>query len=736
MKKMNFLATLLLTMMLTCTWAHAINVIPQPKSMQKTKQQFELKPSTKIIYSEELKENALMVSDMLSPSTGWDFELQQASKPKKHAINLILQTDLPLSAEAYQLSVTNNQVQIKAKTQKGIVNGTQTLIQLLPEAVYNKCRQKNTNWTIPGVEIEDAPAYSWRGMMLDVSRYFYEKEYVLHFIDIMAMYKMNVLHLHLIDDAGWRIEIKKYPKLTSIGGFRGEGKDRVGGYYTQEDIKEIVAYASARNIEVIPEIEVPAHTLAAIAAYPELSCTGKPQKVQTKHSISRELYCVGKKSTFDFLADVFAEVTALFPSQYIHIGGDEARYDRWQKCPDCQALKNRLGLKTEKQLQVYFNIEMQKMLKQYNKTIVGWDEIIEDGLTEKVVGMVWYNKKKAISGVKAGHNMVMAFVTNCYFDVAESRIPGEVKAATWLPPISLKKAYDMNPMVEGIDEKYRKQVLGGHGCLWTDQFIHGDKLPRIEPINENRAERYLDYLALPRMAALAEALWCAKEDKNWDNFQQRMKSHYTRYNHANYGFRVPQPQLLSKKKTEEGYQIQLQNIVDGAHITYTTDGTRANTYSTTYTQPFTVKNLTDFQAMTVLNRRQFSLPLYFPKKYDKYKKHGKLIAEWKPKDIKGKVYSNFEMNATGKINSNGAYEVAFFYTDGTIRLDISGIEIFKNGKKVAEDIHFGYTGNSKKDNVYKFNIESYETGAAFTIKARIRGDQGNDSHGAIFIDKK
>ncbi|MCL3779530.1 hypothetical protein EMN47_03915 [Prolixibacteraceae bacterium JC049] len=737
MKKMNGLAALLLMAMLfTGMCVHAINVIPKPKSMQESNQSFALQPTTKIVYSKTLKEKAQMMADLLSPATGWDFDLEQGKKAQKNAINMVLDAGADMTKEAYQLSVTNNKVEIVAKTEAGIFNGMQTLLQLLPEGIYNKCRQKGEQWTLPGVEIADEPVYPWRGMMLDVSRYFYEKEYVLHLIDMMAMYKMNVLHLHLIDDAGWRLEIKKYPKLTSVGGFRGEGSERIGGYYTQDDIREIVAYATARNVEVIPEVEVPAHTLAAIAAYPELSCTGKPQIVQTRHSISRELYCVGKQSTFDFLADVFEEVTALFPSKYIHIGGDEARYDRWEKCPDCQALKKRLGLKNEKQLQVYFNQEMQKMLKKYNKTIVGWDEIIEDGLTEKAVGMVWHNKKKAIVGAKAGHDLVMALTGHCYFDVAESKIPGEVKAATWLPPISLEKTYAMDLMVEGLDAKYSKQVLGGHGCLWTDQFIHGDKLPRIEPINENRAEQYLDYLTLPRMSALAEVLWTPKKQQSWNDFEQRMKSHYVRYDNAGFGYRVPQPKLVSNKEVAGGYEIVLENVVKGAHITYTTDGSWVNTYSTTYTKPFVVKNLTDFQAMTVLNRRQFSLPLYFPEKYDKFKKYGKLVAEWKPKNLKGKVYSDFEINATGKINSNGTYEVAFWYTGGSYRLDISGIEVFKNGKKVAEDIHFGYTGGSYDKNTYRFKIDCYETGAAFTIKAKVRGDEGNDSKGAVFIRKK
>ncbi|TKG93815.1 hypothetical protein EYV94_16355 [Puteibacter caeruleilacunae] len=736
MKMQKVVLLLLATIMLFGVQSRAIDVIPKPVKMVETGKEFTLTADVKILYSKGLAQHAELLEKALSPATGWDFEMTEASKAQKGSIFLNLVKDDEIAAEGYKLNVTPKGVEIQAVKEAGIFNGIQTLLQLLPVEVFDARRQKDVAWNIPGVEIADEPSYVWRGMMLDVSRYFYEKEYVLHLIDMMGMYKMNVLHLHLIDDAGWRLEIKKYPKLTSVGGFRGEGKDRIGGYYTQEDIKEIVAYAALRNVEIIPEVEVPAHTLAAIAAYPYLSCRGEQVKVQTQHSISRELYCVGKESTFEFLQDVFDEVFELFPSKYIHIGGDEARYDRWAKCPHCQARMKELGLKKEHELQVYFNRRMQKMVSKHGKVILGWDEIIEPGLTEKVVGMVWHNKKKAITGAEAGHDIVMALTGHCYFDVAESKIPGEVKAATWLPPISLEKTYMFNPMIEGLDAKYRSQILGGHGCLWTDQFIHGDKLPRIDPINENRAEQYLDYLTLPRMSALAETVWTPRSSQSWDDFENRMRSHYSRYDHAGYGYRVPQPKLIAKKEVDGGYEITVENVVDGAYVAYATDGIRANTYSKVYEGPVKVKRLNDFSAITVLNRRQFSLPLYFPAKYDQFKKYGKMVAEWRPKDIKGKEFGTFEMNATGKIDKNGEYELTFIYTGGNYRLDIAGVEIFKNGKKITEDIHEGHTGGSSSNNTYRFKVDAYETGAAFTVKAKVRGDLGKDSYGVVFIKRK
>ncbi|MGQ1788229.1 beta-N-acetylhexosaminidase [Saccharicrinis sp. GN24d3] len=730
--------------LLTCIWfvvcamitvqsANAVNVIPQPVKMTENGQKFALNSDTKILFSAGLKEQALLLQSALSPATGWDLEIAESNKAKSNAIYLGIDKTIDLKPEGYKLSVTNKSILITAREDVGVFYGIQTLLQLMPVEIYNKQRQKELVWNVPGVDIEDEPTFAWRGMMLDVSRYFFEMDYVIRFIDMMAMYKLNVLHMHLIDDAGWRLEIKKYPKLTSVGAWRGEGKDRTGGYYTQEDIKKMVAYAAERNVEVIPEIEIPAHTLAAIAAYPHLSCTEKNFKVPLQHFISRDLYCVGKESTFEFLEDVFEEAFALFSSKYIHIGGDEARYDRWKVCPHCQKRKKELGLGSEKELQVYFNQRIQKMVKKHGKTIVGWDEIIEDGLTQKAVGMVWHDKKKAYSGVKAGHDIVMALTSSCYFDVAESKIPGEVKAATWLPPISLKNTYSWDPMIDGIDEKYRSQILGAHGCLWSDQFIHGTILQRIEPINENRAEKYFDYLTFPRMSALAEVCWTPKAQRDWAIFETNMQTHYNRYDQAGYGYRLPQPKLVSKKKKGEGYEIVLENVVEAAEIRYTVDGIRPNVHSTVYTKPVLVKRLADFQAITVVNRHQYSLPLYFPQKYEAFKKYGKLVAEWRPKDISGKKYNEFEMNATGKIDKNGKYELTFLYTGGNSRLDIKSVEVYKNGKKVTEDIHEGYTGGASKNNIYKFIIGDYETGAAYKIKAQVRGDLGNDSYGVVFI---
>ena len=719
----------------TITAEAQMSVVPLPVDIKETSGIFSINPQTKISYDKGLKQQAELLAAALSPATGFDYSIVESKTATKNVIHLKIDKSISDNKEAYGLSVKDDNVVITGTTPAGVFYATQTLLQLLPVEIYSKERQKRTAWKIKGTEIKDQPLYPWRGMMLDVARYFFTKDYVLKFIDMMAMYKLNELHLHLVDDSGWRIEIKKYPKLTTVGAWRGEGANRVGGYYTQDDIKEMVAYAAARNINIIPEIELPAHTLSALAAYPHLGCRGKEYVVQTQHSISRDIYCVGKESTFDFLADIFEETFALFPSKYIHIGGDEAQYDRWKVCPHCQKRKADLGLETEKELQVYFNQRVQNIVRKYDKTIVGWGEIIEDGLKEQVVGMIWNDEKVAIKASEAGHYSIMTLTEYSYFDAPESNIPGEIQAASWIPPISLKKAYQLNPMLKILDEKHRPLILGASAALWADQFIHGNVLQELPLIDENRSEKYMDYLAFPRMAALSEVTWTPVNKQRWEGFEQRMASHYNRYDHAGFGYRVPQPNLLNNVKQGDGFVLSLGNTVEGAVIRYTTDGSRPNAYSDVYKEPVKVKKLADFSAITVVNRNKYSLPLYFPEKYEKFKPHGQLVKEWKPSLIMGKEYAVFEMNGTGKISENGEYLLSFWYTEGESRLDINAIEIYKNGVKTAEDIHFGYTGTEQSNNIYRFKINDYETGAEFTIKAKVRGDISNHTNGVVFIKK-
>ena len=339
---------------LPATWAtnaNEIEIIPKPVHVEQTSGNFRLSPKSTIGYDAALQGQAEYLQQVLGQSTGWDLKLKKDAR--KATILLTLNPEKVDKPEGYRLDVTPKGISLTGRDAGGIFYGIQTLLQLFPPQVYSDKRQHGVEWIAPAVTIYDAPNRPWRGMMLDVARYFYDKEFVKKYIDMMAMYKLNKLQFHLIDDSGWRLEIKKYPRLTEVGAWAGPDHNRLGGFYTQEDIKELIAYGQVRNVEIIPEIEFPAHILSAVVAYPWLSCTGLQHEVPTQHFISRDLLCVGKESSLQFLRDVLDETVRLFPSSYINIGGDEAVYTRWEECPDCQKVMKREGLKKASELQGY-----------------------------------------------------------------------------------------------------------------------------------------------------------------------------------------------------------------------------------------------------------------------------------------------------------------------------------------------------------------------------------------------
>ncbi|MDE6460892.1 MAG: beta-N-acetylhexosaminidase, partial [Paramuribaculum sp.] len=353
-----------------------ISVIPAPESVVENPGSFRLSKTTSIGYLDEAsKEYAEYLQGVLEASTGMTIPVKNG----KATITLGINPDKVKDAEGYTLDVTQKGVTVTGADAAGVFYGIQSFLQLLPSEVYSAHPVKGVEWTAPCVSITDAPERPWRGMMLDVARYFHDKDYVKHFIDMMAMYKLNKLQFHLIDDSGWRLESKKYPRLTEVGAYAGPEHNKLGGYYTQEDIKEIIEYGRLRNVEIIPEIEFPAHILSAIVAYPWLSCTGLQHELPRQHFISRDLLCVGKESSMKFLRDILDETVELFPSHYINIGGDEAVYTRWEECPDCQALMKKEGLTKASELQGWLTNEVAKMMAEKNRTVIGWEEIITRG---------------------------------------------------------------------------------------------------------------------------------------------------------------------------------------------------------------------------------------------------------------------------------------------------------------------------------------------------------------------
>lgn len=740
------LASICLSLSCLPTWgAEPISIVPKPQFIKQVADKpFALNAQTNIqCHGKGAQQVAELLAAAIRPSTG--LPLPVVKNTEKNHNRILLQVDPKLKnlgTEGYRLVASSAEIKINAPTSRGLFNATQTLIQLLPPQIHSQEKSAFANLNIPAVSIQDAPSFKWRGMMLDVSRYFFTKEYVKRYLDMMALHKLNVLHWHLIDDAGWRLEIKKYPKLTEIGGFRGEGDNRYGGYYTQEDIKEIVAYAAARNITIVPEIELPAHTLPALVAYPHLGCFDKQFKVPNRHFISQDLYCAGKESTYQFLEDVFTEVCELFPGTYIHIGGDEAKYSRWKKCPHCQKRIKDEKLKSEKELQGWMTTRIEKFLHKKGKRIIGWDEILDCGVSNKAGIMTWHKPRTASEGAKRGNPVVMSLVRHTYFDTPESKLPGEPPCATWTPPVSLSKAYNWHPVPKDLSSSAARNILGPNGCVWTDRFLHNAKQLADKPGQGTRAsEAYVDYLSLPRMAALAEVGWTSQDKRNYDDFLGRMRSLYNRYDQLGYQYRIPVPDITIKNNPDGSVSLSGTPPVNNSVIRYSTDGSTPTKQSPVLNKELKLDNRTSlsrFRATTFPpTGDRHSLLFQYIDPSNKYAQHGTLIGKWKSGQVGNKKPKEVIFDATGHINSNGEYIITFLYTGGRERLDIDGIKVVRNDTTpVGQDMHHGYTGGSRKNNTYRIHVKNYETGASFKVKAYIYGDQGDDSNGVVLIRKK
>ncbi|HEY3244253.1 MAG TPA: beta-N-acetylhexosaminidase [Phycisphaerae bacterium] len=493
----------------------SVNVVPRPLRAEARSGEFALTDATIIWVPPAQGEHAAMsIGEYLAACVGASLGLKlrvSEFEARPPASGIVLDTSAKIgSEEGYELSVTPSVVVLRAFKSKprGWFWGVQTLRQLLPSEPVQRHAQASP-WSIPCLYVADQPRYRWRGMLLDCGRHFMSKAVVKRYIDLLAYHKLNVLHWHLTEDQGWRIEIKKYPRLTEIGAWRGEGDQRYGGFYTQAEIREIVDYARSRYVTIVPEIEMPGHCRAALAAYPELSCTGGPFKVGTEWGVYEDVYCAGNNRTFEFLEDVLAEVVELFPSEFVHIGGDECPKTRWQACGKCQARIKAEGLKDEHELQSYFIRRIEKFLTGKHRRLIGWDEILEGGLAPNATVQSWRGLDGAIAAASAGHDVISSPTTDCYFNFPHEPDPA---APDWMGVISLEKAYSFEPTPSELSPEAARHILGAEGNVWTE-LITADNLDR---------------LAFPRLCALAEVTWSPKELRDWDDFSARMKTHYRR----------------------------------------------------------------------------------------------------------------------------------------------------------------------------------------------------------------
>ena len=512
--------------------------------------------------------------------------------PKSNYVQFIL--DDTLKYEEYQLTVNKSSIFINAKNDAGFLYGLETVRQLLPVAIESKTIIKNQDWQIPNSIIKDRPRFKYRGLMLDVSRHFFDIDYLKKTIDRLAMLKMNVLHLHLVDDQGWRIEIKKYPKLTEVGAWRVDQEDKpwnnrektspeekgtYGGFYTQEELKGLVKYAKTKNVEIIPEIEMPAHVSSAIAAYPKLSCHENHIGVPSGGVWPiNDIYCPGKENTFIFLENVLKEVIDIFPSKYIHIGGDEATKTNWLSCPDCKKRMLTEGINHVDDLQSYFIKRIEKFINSEGRQLIGWDEILEGGLAPEATVMSWRGVKGGVEAAKLGHDVIMTPGTHCYFDHYQG--PQNQEPLAWGGYTPLSKVYEFDPVVGTMTENESKHVLGGQANLWSEYI---------------ETESHSEYMIFPRLVALSETLWSTKESRSWKDFSERTLSMFSRFeylgiNYAKSAYSITDDVEINMD-TQEVY-LTLDNEFPQSDIRYTLHENKLIEDAIPYNKSIQIKNTT------------------------------------------------------------------------------------------------------------------------------------------------
>ncbi len=587
-----------------------IALIPQPVSLEKQNGSFEL-PDQLTIHAgtnAELKRLANGLAERIGMATDKKVTVSETTSAQPGGISLLLVTNKSIPAEGYQLNVTSTNVVLEAAEPAGVFYGIQTLLQLLPKEIESKSKADIAKWEIPAVKISDHPRFGWRGLMLDVSRHFFTKEQVKQFIDDMVKYKFNVLHWHLTDDQGWRIEIKSLPKLTSVGAWRVEktgtfnrfskplpNEPRTyGGFYTQEDIKEVVKYAAERFVDILPEIDVPGHSLAAVAAYPELSCTPGTYAVNSGEpfmdwsqghppiALVDNTLCPANEKVYEFMDKVFTEVSQLFPFEYIHMGGDETARNYWQKSAAIKALMKKENLKTMDEVQSYFVKRMGKIISSKGKKMIGWDEILQGGLAPGAAVMSWRGMKGGIEAAKMGHEVVMTPTDFVYIDYMQGD-------AILEPPVyatlRLNKTYQFEPVPDGVKPSL---IKGGQANLWTEQVYN---------------MRHAQYMTWPRGLAVAEVLWSPKEKRDWNQFVPRVEKHFERFDIAQtkYAPSMYEPIFKVTKKGSSQVVIEMSTEIEGLDIHYSFDNSFPDNFYPKYSSPLEVPK--DAAALKVITYR-------------------------------------------------------------------------------------------------------------------------------------
>jgi len=597
--RITLVATSLMGACCSASQAQAIQlaeaaIIPRPTRITASPGEFQFRDDTFIVVDPEPECRRIgeLLADYIQQACGLECKVMDVSGGSFPENDIRVSTKSgDLGNEAYTLEVLNNVVWLTGESDKGLFRGVQTFRQLIQDSQ----RVPLNSIRIPCIKVTDSPRFRHRGMLLDCGRHFMTKDFVKRYIDLLAYHKMNVLHWHLTEDQGWRIEIKKHPQLTEVGAWRKatrdseqprDGRGRYGGFYTQDDIREIVAYAQSRYITIIPEIEMPGHSLAALAARPDLSCTGGPFEVGTEWGVIDDVFCAGNDATFEFLQDVLTEVVALFPGEYIHIGGDECPKARWKKCPKCQKRIRDEKLKDEHELQSYFIRRIEKFLNSKGRRLIGWDEILEGGLAPNATVQAWRSMDAAATAARAGHDVIVSPTSHCYLDYAQFSPDGDITKA-----FAVDKVFTLNPMPKGIDTRQEKHILGLEGNIWT----------------ERAPQELVDSRVFPRLCALAEIAWSPPEARDWVEFRGRLRMHLRRLDALGVKYFIDPPRYASGESTFTGHtDVALESPVMVGRILYTLDGTEPNERSPRFERSLRLNDTTVVRARLTLDNGRMS----------------------------------------------------------------------------------------------------------------------------------
>ncbi|MBP1641236.1 MAG: putative beta-N-acetylglucosaminidase [Bacteroidetes bacterium] len=696
MKKI--LSTIVVASLCGIMSAQSYNLIPRPVEVTPSQGSFSLTSVTPIVVGREGKQVALYLQQKLSRPMGVSLKIV-SSPVTSPAVELSVNASLDLPAEGYLLSVGDKGVKIEGKDSDGLFYGVQTLLQLLPSQVYASQLQNGVQWTVPAVTIKDYPRFHYRGMMLDVVRQFFDEQTVKSYIDWLAMHKINKFHWHLTDDQGWRIEIKKYPKLTSVAAWRGpneaiaptlgSGDKRYGGFYTQKQIKEIVRYAAERHIEVIPEIDLPGHSYAAGAAYPGILCpTSRVEESKRPAGDKADVWCVGNEANFTMLTNILKEVAVLFPSKMIHIGGDEVNMAIWPRCPICSAFMKKEHMQKPEELQNYFVHRLGTIVHHLGKRMAGWDEILEGGdLDASTQVYAWRSLKRAEESTEKGVPTVIMVGQNYYFDMAQSKYE---RGHNWAGLVSLEKVYALDPTDRSIfTSKQSKLVVGVQGAIWSELF--------------NEPARFLDYQSYPRICALAEAGWTPQSQRNWSDFYQRLTaSHFDRMYNMDIAFRVPPPVVTYKSNV-----VTATAPYSGAEVRYTNDGSEPNASSLIYMAPVREFYYEKLKFKTIY--KTLSSVALSPECVN--------VGVWKADTaVKPKVQS---WDLTGIVDRPGIW-YATFIPDQTAKgsASVSQVRVYENDLAVSSDDKNSSTERTQR---YRLPLFAFDKAKKYLLKAILQG---------------